>query len=267
MKFSKIHKITIPIVFSNLLKVPSKSHIFIEDIVYMNTKDEQTFRHCLNYDAHHKSLKVYAVTHTIHKTKIFSTIPLFHFLIFTSALSNVPVFRYVLDFFKLEKHIISLWINTFKKYATNMILGIYFIIDCATLKLYISKNFLRTCTFLIDSEGKSTLKSTLYETDFENCIKSFERFVEGHTQKALARSLFSVILKSGVKINCTDFTTVFKTKRNDLIKISIVDYIFCLLDENHTEPTLDCKVLHNYLLRHSKCVLPKTFIKNKKFLS
>jgi len=264
LQYFKIHKKVIPLPFIKLAKPIPNSTIFIEDIVYMTGTEEKLFRHCLNYDAHHKSLKLFAVTHTIHKTKIFSTLPLFHYLIFTCTISNLPVFRYVLEFFKIDKPIMSKWILHFKDNTKTSNLGHYFVIDCSSVKLYFSSNFLTSSKFLIDSEGQENSDFTLKIAN-EELLKSFEKFIEGHFLKASARSIFSIISQTNIPINSTDFTIKFITKAKKIIKVSLIDYIFTLLDDGHSIPSLDLKVLHNYLIKNKMCMFPKIFVKNKNF--
>jgi len=268
-EYVRMHRKTLSIPFDKLSKAPPNSVVFIEDIIYLIGKEEQLFRYCLNYSAHHKSLKMFAVTHTIHKNKIFSTLPLFHYLIFTSALSNLPVLRYVLDFLKLTKPVINAWLAHFKRRCSNTIAGIYFVIDCSKLSLYVSTNFLNDCEFLIDCDGNSSHSSTSNQPfidHYEENVKRFEKFVEGHPDKNSARSLFSIILASNTAIDVFNFTITFRRINNSSIRISVVDYIFCLLNDKHPTPSTDQKVLHNYLIQYKNCVLPKTFIKNKHFI-
>ena len=269
-EYKQLHLKTNTVKFPLLNKVPPNSLIFIEDLIHINTKNEQILRQSLNYDCHHKNIKVFCVTHTIHKNKIFSTLPLFHYIIFTSSPSNLPVLCYTLDFFKLEKPLLKDWCNAFVKNSGD--LGTYFCFDCSSMKFYISTNNGVHWNLLKDSESNASSitnkgdKMTENENIRETAIKRFEKFVEGHPNRSYARALFSVILQSKAIIDTLDFTISFKINSSGKIKkISLVDYLFCLLDESDEKPPVDFKVVHHYFLIKKNVVYPMSFIKNKWF--
>lgn len=231
----------------------------------MNPKEEQKLRHCLNYDSHHKSIRLFCVSHTIHKTSMFSMLPLFHYLVFTATASNIPVARFTFNFFKLEKPVVQDWLSEFRKRKKP---GEYLIMDCSNLKLYGSDDFLETCYFIHDSVPKSTSDSDLaagggLTGEVEKNEKRFEKFFDGHSQKSLAVAIFSVIARSLTSqfLDQKDFTLKFRTRAGLDKKISIIDYIACLLDPSEI-PSKDLKVVHNFLQSNELCVLPRHLIKN-----
>lgn len=268
-QYEQIHKKSASLKFGSIKAISKKSVLIVEDIVYMTPKEEQKLRHCLNYDSHHKSIKLFCVSHTIHKTSMFSMLPLFHYLVFTATASNIPVARFTFNFFKLEKPVIQDWLSEFKKRKKP---GEYLIMDCSNLKLYGSDNFLETCYFLHDSVPKSgTGAAAAADSDLsgpmtgesERNEKRFEKFFDGHSQRSLAVAVFSVIARSlnSKFLDQKDFTLKFKTRDGLDKKISLVDYIACLLHPSE-EPSRDLKVAHNFLQNNEMCVLPKYMIKN-----
>lgn len=227
----------------------------------MSPKEEQKLRHCLNYDSHHKSIKLFCVSHTIHKTSMFSMLPLFHYIVFTATASNIPVARFTFNFFKLEKPVIQDWLSEFKKRKRP---GEYLIMDCSNLKLYGSDDFLDSCYFLHDSVPRQTeVESVASAAEPEKTEKRFERFFDGHSQKSLAVAIFSVISRSLTSkfLDQKDFTIKFQTRSGSVKKISLVDYIACLLDPSQI-PTKDLMVVHNFIQKSELCVIPKYMIKN-----
>lgn len=249
----------------SLNKVPNKAFLIVEDIVFMTGKQELGLRHCLNYDSHHKSIKLFCVSHTIHKTKIFSMLPLYHFIVFTSGKSNVPVLRFTFDFFKIDKETRDWWLQEFGRLGRQ---GLYFIFDCASVGFYWSCDFLRTCFPLTDRRFCEPAASVRYEDSpangREQTVKRFEKFVEGHPNKAKARALFSVCARSTAKIDPYDFTVAFAARSGPAKKVSVVDYIHSLLSERDSGDT-DLSVLHKYFTEKHSCVFPKSFIANPRY--
>ena len=259
-EYKNMHRKTKNINFLLLNKVAPNSIIFIEDLIYMNDKHEQALRQCLNYDAHHHKIKVFCVSHTVHKNKIYSTLPLFHYIVFTSAPSNLPVLRFVLNFFKFEKPVIKEWSNAFLDKAGTF--GIYFCFDCSSMKFYISIDDGKSWSLLKDGEENNAREVESQEV----IIKKFEKFIKGHSKRAFASALFSIIIQSKAVIDTVDYTIVFKMNATGKTKkVSLVDYILCLLDESSKRPHVDYKVVHRYLVNKKNVVYPKSFIKNKCF--
>ena len=106
----------------------------------------------------------------------------------------------------------------------------------------------------------------------ETLEKRFAECFNGHERAVTARAIFSVISKVLTSNDCTafrpfDLSFAFAQRRSaaKLKRISIVDYIDCLLDANPTasaDPSH--KALHRYLKQ--RCKLPKMFIRNPNFV-
>ena len=248
--------------------LPSNSCLIVEDIVFLTVKEEQTLRRIINYDSHHKKVKIFCVSHTIHKTKIYSMLPLFHYIVFTAAASNVPVARNTLDFFKMDKNVTEMWLDEFKR---NQGEGNYLVINCSTLKLFLSTDFLTTFQLLRDSEGRgpSILDRDAAggfdsEIDSKQVEKDFQKLLEGHALKALACAVFSILIKNLKPsfFDPKDFTVSFRSLQGTIKKASIVDYILCLVSTDDT-PSEDIKVVHNFLSRDQKYIIPRAFYRNK----
>lgn len=89
-------------------------------------------------------------------------------------------------------------------------------------------------------------------------------FFQGHKFYSQALAVFAVILKklNPETIDPADLSVSFKRKlqHQKEKKISMIDYIACLLEEDK-KPAIDQIVLHNYVSK--LCVLPLTCIRNK----
>jgi len=135
-KLGKVERLT---GYQGLGKTEKKSAVVIEDIINMSKKDEQHLRQSLNYDAHHKSQKLFCISHSIYKTSLYSTLSFFHYIIFTSAASNAPVLRFTLSYFKLEKPTVEQWIERFKQKCTSLSKNqfVHFVFDCSEMKFWL----------------------------------------------------------------------------------------------------------------------------------
>jgi hypothetical protein len=276
-------KRVISLSFSQLSTTRPNSTIIFEDIIYLTPANEKTLRQCLNFDAHHKAQKVFCVTHSVQKTAVWSLLPFFHYLIFSNSPSNKPVIRTCLKtVFKMDASIVENWLVQFlaltktNKESKNC----YFYFDTSLMKFYFTSDLLNSITNSRQLSDTSTIpdlslgrvdalaaqekeKKELQKTFLES---KFDKFTETHLLRAQAAAVFSIL------INCLnlslvrdhDLTISFqsnlvrKTKR-----ISLVDYILCLLDSAGNPPSQDLLVLHNYL--KTFCNIPSIFVSNPHF--
>lgn len=234
----------------------------------MEKKDEKNMRTALNFNAHHKRQKIFSISHGIHKTSLWSMLSFFHFVIFTSAPSNVPVLRFTLNYFKIDKDIINLWIEQFKKLGKSK-KNYYFYFSCSEMGFYFTKNILDveakeligslTNTLHVDSEPENL------EATKKNLQSKFEKFLEGHLAKAQASAIFGSVINSiDLKfIREHDLSVCFNNLGGQKMKrISLVDYITCILTPNQPA-SKGLTTLHDYIKNY--CLIPAIFIKNKAF--
>ena len=276
-------KRVIPLLFTQLSTTRPNSTIIFEDIIYLPPANEKILRQCLNFDAHHKAQKVFCVTHSVQKTAVWSLLPFFHYLIFSSSPSNKPVIRTCLKtVFKIDAAIVENWLVQFLTLTkTNQeSKNCYFYFDTSLMKFYFTSDLLNsisnsrqlsdTSTIPDRSTGRADAvaaqekeKNELQKKILES---KFDKFTETHLLRAQAAAVFSIL------INCLNLSLVrdhdltisfqsnlvHKTKR-----ISLVDYILCLLDAAGKPPSQDLLVLHNYL--KTFCNIPSIFVSNPHF--
>lgn len=266
--YKKSYKKCKLISFSGLGKAEKNSAIIIEDIIHMEKKDEKNMRVALNYDAHHKSQKIFSISHAIHKTSIWSMLSFFHFIIFTSSASNVPVLRFTLNYFKIDKEVVDSWIDRFKKLGRGK-KNYHFYFNCTEMKFYFTKDILKpTESLLIGSLGGEDSGENFLENSEllkKNLQTKFEKFLEGHPTRLQASAVFSIIVNS-LDLNLIrehDLTVCFNSfEGNKLTRISLIDYITCILTPlDPTPKTLI--VLHKYI--KTFCFIPLIFVKNSNF--
>jgi hypothetical protein len=278
---------------TGLERIEKKSMVILEDLIKLSPKESDSVRQLLNYTAHHKSSKIYCVTHTIFKTGIFSLLPLFHYIVFTSSPSNVPIARSVLNVFKVDKPLLTEWINLIKE-GRHEGEGKYFFFDCTKMLFGISSRYL--CrggnevlgSLVTGKEGQSLIENAANckdnfwhpkvgsalepEVQGERSEKAarmkslFCEYFSSHPKKHQAGAIFSTI-SSGLgisKIDEHDLTVSFGSRtsaRGEPKKISLVDYVSSLLDSGNKKPGQELRVLHKYIGKF--CALPKTAIDNR----
>lgn len=276
-------------------KVEKRSLIILEDLIKLNAKESDSVRQLLNYTAHHRLCKVYCVTHTIYKTGIYSLLPLFHYIIFTSSPSNVPIVRAALATFKLEKPVLNKWVDAVKEGRFDGE-GKYFFFDCTKMLFGASQNFLQRGQNTILGSltlGAENLKiETQHSDNFwrpnfnssQECSTKessdsaerlarmrllFSDYFSLHPKRQQACALFFTV-SSGLgvgRISEHDLTVSFILKQQNFKKkkISLVDYISGLLDASQKKPAQDLIVIHNYVKK--RCSLPKSAIINNQFVA
>ena len=249
--------------FKDLETAAKKSCIIVEDIIHITKKDEEKLRYAINYQAHHKTQKIICASHSIYKTKIFSLLGHFNFIIFTSAIANLPTLRNILNYFKVEKSEISRWLNFYSEFGEGK-KGVYFYFDCEKLSFNVSKKMLFRMCKSLESESENSGKAPESGNKTKLLQSIFLKFVENLNEKNEAVAIFSVISNCVPNhlIREQDLTVVFREKNNKKKMISIVDYVISLLSPKLiVSPPLIA--MHRYV--HNFCKIPQVFIRNKAF--
>ena len=259
--------------FDQLPETKARSLVLVEDIINMSKDDEKRLRRVLNYDAHHKRQKIFCVSHSIHKTSIWSLLPFFHFIIFTSAASNIPVIRFTLNYFKIDKAQLNSWLERFTALGGGGKLGTYFYFDCLKMSFNKAANTAFTQRTLIgvagtlsdESPTAGTNATTLQETaELRKRLKDkFDSLVEAFSARAQASAVFSLLLNSlnPTLVRERDLTFAFRSvKRGSEVRLSLVDYVTTLLTREASAPK-PLVAFHNYAKK--LCHIPKIFCLNK----
>ena len=266
-EYKKKFRKSLQIDYGGLNKTDKNSGIIIEDIIHMSKIDEKNMRTSLNFSAHHKRQKIFSISHGIHKTSLWGMLSFFHFLIFTSSSSNVPVLRYTLNYFKIDKDIVDSWIEQFKKLGLSK-KNHYFYFNCSEMSFYFTPNILDLDEAVLIgnlSSGSNSDSGENLEVKRKNLQTKFEKFLEGHSAKPQASAIFSSIINSlDLKmIREHDLSVCFNNLGGEKLKrISLVDYITCVLTPNQSAPN-SLIALHKYIKNY--CLIPCIFIKNTSF--
>jgi hypothetical protein len=256
---------------ATLQKVNKGSVIIVEDLITMGTKDGDNLRQLLNYTAHHRLCKIFCVTHTIHKTGIYSMLPLFNYVVFTSSPSNVPIVRLTLMAFKIDKPKMENWVGLVKgkEYEAE---GNYFFFDCTKMIFGVGRNYLEknqsvALGCLSDESAFFKTKETRSEA-LAKMRSLFADYFSTHPKRQQAGALFSTI-SSGLgpeRIAEHDLTVSFPVRKiqGARIKVSLVDYVTLLLSpKSNFSPPVEQRVLHKYIGK--LCSLPQSSIANPAF--
>lgn len=265
--------------FSCLTKVAPDSLIVVEDLIMLKPKEADHLRLTLNYNVHHKSLIVFVVAHHVWKNGVSGMLPFFNTLIFTNCHANAQLIKLCLGSFSLGPDNVDEILGFVKRTAVQP--GQYFVFDTRTFSFYFASNF--EClldpekklkvVFEVQKDSNEDRKSLKLDAesaspeDNSNELKSmlirkFEAFVKTQSHREEAISIFGMIA-SCVPLHLIrefDLTFQFRFSNGAMGRVSLLDYIFCLLDAE-AAPSKEISFFHNYL--KSLCHLPKMYNRNK----
>jgi hypothetical protein len=258
--------------YKSLTKASKNSVIIIEDIISMSVAEERCLRQLLNYDSHHKKIKVFMIAHHVYKTSIHTLLAFFHYIIFTSDHTNIPLIRITLAYFKIDPEQIDFWLTKFKTQNSNY--STYYFFDCKNLSFNkvsgIENLLLGTNIEQIGVAGIPESSSELVDNIKRSNLQTrFEKFVAGQTQtKNDASAIFSMIIQC-LPLNLIrehDLTLIFGTRNKTLSRqltrdrVSFVDYIDILLAKDKIP---DDKIIFLHKFVQKSCHIPKMFIQNR----
>jgi nucleoside-triphosphatase THEP1 len=256
--------------YKSLCKASPNSVVIIEDIISMSASEERCLRQLLNYDSHHKHIKVFMIAHHVYKTSIHTLLGFFNYIIFTSDHTNVPLIRITLAYFKIDSDQIATWLTKFKSSTSNY--SSYYFFDCKNLsfnKVTGIENLLQGKNIEpIGTAGIVENSTDVVESIKRNNLQDrFDKFVAGQSRtKSDASAIFSMIIHClPLKlIREHDLTLIFgsKSQSSKLIRdrVSFVDYIDVLLTSNKIP---DPKIIFLHKFVQKSCQIPKRFIVNQ----
>ena len=253
--------------FSQVSKIGANSVVVIEDIINLTAKEELIFRHLLNWDAHHKKIKVFCVSHNIYKTNIYNTVTFFKFIVFTSSLGNLFVMNKVFSYLTVKPEILSDWQERIRSFEGKK--GVYFYFDNEQRKLFATNdltNFKASREIgSADFAGSAGHGEPGLKKQRDILQQRFQMFFKGRKNAPQAFAVFSIINEclDPRHINPVDLTLQFRSG-TELKGVSLTDYIDCMLDPDPKNyPCKDYAVVHNYVSKH--CKVPAIFLLNKNF--
>lgn len=126
---------------SDLEHIPPNSLVVLEDIITLRPKEEEFVRQLLNFGCQHKDLHAFVVTHHLHKTRLFSTLPSFNYIVITSHRSNIPLAKIALGYFALSKSFSDRILNYMLSSADSASIGSFFVLDVQKMDFYYAPNF------------------------------------------------------------------------------------------------------------------------------
>ena len=253
--------------FEKITSIRDNSIVLVEDIITLTTKEEVQLRQLLNWQAHHKQLKVFCVSHNIFKTKLFNTISYFQYVVFTSALSNLAVMKNCLRYFQVEPEV---WEELQSKIRLSEgKQGTYFFFDTNKRAFYVTQNLTdqSESRLLANAEKTTDTSQQKLEKSKQALQKRFELFFKGRDNSSQANAVFSILVNclNPDHVRLVDLTLKFNSAKG-IQRVSLVDYINSLLDSQaRHEPDHSQMVVHNYIKSH--CTIPKIFLLNKFFTS
>jgi energy-coupling factor transporter ATP-binding protein EcfA2 len=275
---------------SALREVASHSTIIIEDIISMKEREQASLREGMNYTAHHRSCKIFCVTHTVYKTGIFSMMPLFHYVVFTSSRANLPIVKQTLQRFSMTKAEVSDFVDAIEAAAraaeapnsSQDPRSTYFFFDCARMQMGYSTDRLKPGKTVMLGEkssgepGSRPVPASAQDNRTEadsgrsadpknrdtSVAKHFAKFFADARQRETADGVLRLVMNSAAarqNFNPGDLSFAFARRDGGREKVSLVDYAH-VLTTAAARPTEGQKVLHRFL--RARISLPLAAVSN-----
>ena len=224
--------------------------VVIEDIISPGNKVLDHLRKLFHKIQRHHNLKLWFVSHTATKNNTYSLLPLYHEVILTRDAANHEVFKLITHKHQFPAEEASDVWNDFC--SGSRAERHYLIIDNK------EKSFRVT-----DSKGNPP------RLGFEDLTKRIKTILasifEGKkldAQVVLLDHIFAPPLGVDRDLINSDLSmTLEGSSSGDSIKISLVDYLAAITDEEGEEPGYKIEALHEYI--SSRIQIPNLLIKNK----
>lgn len=273
----------------SLSKLAKHKVIVVEDIISVSRKEEQLLRLCLNKYAHHKLQKYFFVSHSIFKTSMFGMVPFFNYIIIIKSETNLKNFKDILKYFRTEEKEFNQLVSNFLKICKQFPdkdLNQFFFYSTNLQKMFFCQHWRTNPVKALNLDNlspanhptsadvskrakKNTERArehqlTQHDQKHQQISERFEQLTSFYPKKDQAKIIFSFILPCLEEklIRLSDLTFKFESAKSKNIRISLLDYVTNLLEEDSPIP-IEHKVLHHYL--KSKCVIPNIFVRNKHF--
>jgi len=287
-EYEKIHRggqnSVSTLTLTTLDKMTSNSTLIVEDIIYMKEAQQTRLREAVNYTAHHKSCKIFCVTHTVFKTGVYALLPLFNYIILTSSPANAPIIRKIFQQFSIEKQDAANCLRRFQSaFRDHSATGrspvtLLFFFDCTKMTIGFSDEGLtpNSCKSLGSIQQSDPTPPLAESTPVtsptqiaapETSGKLFEHFFPPSSPSySKAHGLFGTITSSSAATRYLNPSTLgFSFPSRDgssaiRLRVSLIDYIVTALSVA-SRPNKKIRALHRFLLQ--RCDLPSTAVVNR----
>jgi hypothetical protein len=250
--------------------LPKGSFLVVEDIIDLGKKSEVLMRTTLNVNLHHRSQKMFAATHSNVKTKLWSNIQYFDYIIFPGEKSNHVNFRSIINLFRLGKNPTESFSAAFLERCGRPTKE-YIVLAVKEIRIYSGRSLeamteqqpdCYTKIGDLESEGGGGRDEPASGVPLAN---QFEKLITGYKYKGRALAVYSLLencILSRFTLTPDLLITVGRTGK---LKISIVDYIHYLVDGESGRPPPKYLIFHKFVME--KCHVPHLMVQNKFFRS
>jgi ABC-type oligopeptide transport system ATPase subunit len=243
--------------------------LVVEDVIQAKPYQFEILQNLLNFKTHHDRVNpVLVIAHQLTKNNIFGIINSFTQIYITACKANIAAFKALLQYYgypdkEKEEHL-RMFRSITKPYQ-----HICFDVEKMTFEL---TSF--DMNDLSDDDGDDELSNSRgggkkgFSRKAALALAKATRFLtvdKDHAEKKVA--LFELIYPGlPPKGFCLkDMTVKLKTNKNTEAKVSLIDYITCLVSEAVTAPPTLLLQFHDYITETRSVTLPRTFVLNKAF--
>jgi hypothetical protein len=239
--------------------------LVVEDLISAKPAQFVQLQELLNYQSHHNRVSpIIAICHSLLRNNIYGLVPYFSFIYVSAVNSSIVSFKNLLNYYNFDKEDQKRYMEQFL--ACNEQFS-HFMLDVENRSLTLTRaeESVRT----EDERQKRVEKQRLLEEPRrrrEAAQASAKKYLEKMRRNSdYAMILFDLIYPAlpENRFNDKDLTVTLMKRGNEEI-VSIIDYIYALVDESGEEPDYSIYQLHRYLRHKRNLHLPKTYVLNRK---
>jgi ABC-type oligopeptide transport system ATPase subunit len=238
--------------------------LVIEDVISATNQQFKILQYLLNFKTHHDRVNpVLLVAHSLTKNNIFGILNSLTHIYVTACKANIASFRRLLEYFGFPQNEKDQHLRTFRG-ITQPFQHFCFDVEKMTFEL---KSFNLNDLGADDEEAPDKNKKGPGRRAALAMSKAvrFLSVEKEHSEKKMA--LFELVYPGLPPrgFNPKDLTVKLRTNKKTEVRVSLIDYITCLVSEQARTPPALLLQFHAYLRDVRNVVLPSSFILNKAF--
>jgi ABC-type dipeptide/oligopeptide/nickel transport system ATPase component len=239
-----------------------------EDLISAKPSQFVKLQELLNYQSHHNRVSpIIAICHSLLRNNIYGLLPYFSFVYVSAVKSSIVSFKNLLNYYNFDKEEQGIYMTQFLSCNEQFS---HFMLDvenrCLTLTR--AEESVRN-----EDERRERMEQQRLIEEPARKQRAAQASAKKYLEKMRRNSDYAIILFDLIypvlpesRFNDKDLTVTLLKRGNEEV-ISIIDYIYALVDESGEEPDYSIYQLHRYLRHKRNLHLPKTYVLNRKLWS
>ena len=229
--------------FEDLPSELSRVCYVLEDVQNLEKKDREAVFRLLNVTSRQLDSEVHVITHSIWNTGVFSLLPFFTHVVFTSEKINLRQLS------QLLKH----YLYPDKKTIERIFLGLkkrqYLVLRPRELTFEVANS---------DMAGGRGSHEEKFGVSKDTLLRYLSHLPDGEAYPSLIDFVLEIVTPGAVRTR--DLSVELVTARRGKVRISLLDYLH-VLNTAGAVPPRDVRLLHDYIRR--KACFPSVLVKNR----